>query len=115
MSFKDENESLTGVALGHTAFTSVPPKGEYKGDTAPKKRGPKPQRTRKEQAEYALLTEAEKAERLLQAQYKAADTRRRNKELKEAAITAKQNVSSFNVQIATPDDSRKTQSIARTK
>lgn len=37
MSFKDHNEFLSGVPLGHTAFTSVPPKAPEK-TPAPKKK-----------------------------------------------------------------------------
>ena len=42
---------------------------------------------------------------------RAADEKIREHKAREKKITARKNISTFNVAIATPDDSRKTQSI----
>lgn len=46
---------------GHNAFTSVPPRGEEKPCSAPKKRGPKPNLPKAQQAAMALETPQERA------------------------------------------------------
>jgi hypothetical protein len=88
MSFKDENEILSGVPMGHTAFTSVPPRGEYKGDTAPKKRGPK-QMSKLELSCSVLDTPEEKAQKRKEREERLRAARTEFSSAKEVAIAAR--------------------------
>lgn len=65
--------------LGQNAFTAAPPKGKRcKPCTAPKKRGPKPNRPKTQQAAMALETPAErKARQFQERQQKALDRKGR--------------------------------------
>ena len=154
MSFKDENEILSGVQIGYNAFTSVPPKGS--GKPAPAKRShhnPQKRMTKLELSCSVLDSDEEKAAKrkaaaearrtgfasakevanaargALQSKRvseqrakgvemgtmyglsRSADEKIREHKAREKKITARKNISTFNVAIATPDDSRKTQSI----
>ena len=136
MSFKDEYEELTGVPMGHNAFTVVVlhwphirPVKYYKKKRASSKA---------EQTLVALMTPEERAARRRQqfldrsaaqsavvaaAKKKnpgfgsllglsqAGDERIRQHKAREAAIVAKKTASTFNVQIADQASSDRTNSI----
>lgn len=154
MSYRDEMETLTGVPMGHTAFTAVRRPNPQAVELAEKRKHGRPQkRMSKAQLSISVLdSDAEKAEKRLEREERlkterlaglstsalksASQTRiiatrrktdktngtlhgisRKADELvtefcrRANAITAIKNVSSFNVAIASADESRRTQSI----
>ena len=133
MSFKDENEVLTGVPLGHTAFTATERPASKK-----RYRGTRPTRSKKEVMLSALASDEEKEQKrrafyqdrsaaqtkvvakakaknagfgTLHGLSKQADERIAAHKAREKAITARKPAGAFNTPIATKAESDRTNSI----